>query len=91
MVRQKCVCLLLVLLSPILYPICWWPMRFTGWMFWTEPNDIMYHLWHQMVSIFDPKPKMKTWIYILFISAIAYIPYWMIWKIVNAVWIVYFK
>ncbi len=92
MVRQKCVCLLLLLLSPIMYPICWWPMRFSGWVFWTEPNEMMKHMFLTVGSIFRPNmPSLKQWIYILLISAVAFLPYWMINEAVTCIWIVYFK
>lgn len=86
--RQKIICLLLVLLSPILYSLCWWPMKFTGFMFWAEPNDIVKHIWKETSYIFThPKQfRIKDWLWILFVLVIAHIPYFIMWQIIKCLW-----
>ncbi len=91
--RQKYACLIMVFLIPILYPLCWWPMRFTGWVFWNEPNEIVKHIWTQTVFTFNQTDilKKREWIYIFIVSMATCIPYLIIWEIIRCVWIIHFN
>lgn len=89
--KHRYMCFVMFFLSPILYPLCWWPMRYTGWVFWSEPNDIMKHLWIQMSLTFQQTDILRKrevfWIFVL--SSLTFIPYWIIYKLLQAAWIVY--
>lgn len=91
--RHRYICLAMFFLIPFFYPLCWWPMRYTGWVFWSEPNDIVKHLWTQ-ISLMIQQPdtlRKKDWVGLFIVASLTYIPYWITVKIAKAVWIVYLR
>lgn len=93
MTKQKFVNLIIFILIPFFYPFCWWPMSFTGWVFWREPKDIMQFLWDETSKLFS-RPnqfKMKDWFLLFLAVTLAHIPYFITWKILYCVYVVYLK
>ena len=90
--RQRYVCLIIFFLLPFYYPLFLWPMKFTGWIFWNEPQEIIKHIWNQMMITFSQPNQLRKrdWLYIFIVTTLTYLPYWITAKVIKAVWVVYF-
>jgi hypothetical protein len=94
MTKQKFVNLIIFILIPFFYPFCWWPMSFTGWVFWREPKNIVEFLWKEAIRLFRSSSdsfKIKDWFLLFLAIGLAHIPYLVAWKILRCIWIVYFE
>lgn len=90
--RQNLICLLLLFLIPFFYPF-WYVMSLTGWVFYREEKEIVKFLWKQTTKLFHhTQPfKIKDWLLLFLAIGLAHIPYFIAWKLLRCIWIVYFK